>query len=316
MSKHAFGGRSIYNQKDGYTTTFYFAKVEINRDDFDGGTIKARIKNIDDHIVDASLLPSAFPLLPKMFHITPKVGETVMIFVPDAKNPQMDRVFMGPIISQPQYEFKDNHFFTSRAMLDTGITQPLGAPSNIPENLGVHPDREDVAIQGRLNSDIIFKPNEVLIRAGKFVTTDKNEDIKKFNKDNPAYIQLKHDVIIKDGKKTGSKDEIKGERGTVTNIVASKINLLTHAEGSPRFILNDQTNTISDDELLRIIKEAHQLVFGDKLIEYLKLERAAFINHVHAYHGRKPQDLSGSDDIDKYLDYDLDSMLSKNVRIN
>jgi len=316
MSKHGFGSRSIFNQKDGNNQVFYFAKVEGNRDDFDGGTIKARIKNIDDHIFDANLLASAFPLLPKMFHITPKVGETVMIFVPDSRNPQMDRVYMGPIISQPQMEFKDNHFFTSRSMLDTGITQPKQAPSNLPENKGVHPNREHVAIQGRENSDIIFKPNQVLIRAGKFVTTDEKDSIKTFNKNNPAYIQLKHDTPIKEGKKDGGKDEREGELGSITNIVSSKINLLTHKEGSPRFKLSDQDNTISDDEMIKILKNAHQLVFGDNLIEYLKLQRAAFNNHVHPYHGRKPQDLSGSEDIDNYLNYDLDSMLSKNIRIN
>jgi hypothetical protein len=315
-NKHAFGGKSIFNKGDELNQIFYFAKVEVNTDDYDGGTIKARIKNVDDNIFDQNLLPSAFPLLPKMFHITPKVGETVMVFVPDASNPHMDRVYLGPVISQPQMQFKDNHFFTSRSMLDTGITEPKAAPSNTPENKGVNPDREHVAIQGRDNSDIIFKPNEVIIRAGKFVSTDDKESIKKFNKLTPAYIQLKHDVIVKPSNTKGTKDEVNGELGTITNVVASKINLLTHKYGTPRFKLADQDNSISDDEMAKILTDAHQLVFGDNLIEYLKLQRQAFINHVHPYHGKKPEDLSGAEDIDNYLNYDLETMLSKNIRIN
>lgn len=314
-NKHGLGGRSMFNKTENSTQIFYFAKVESNIDNYDGGTIRARIKGIDDHIV-AAQLPTAFPLMTKTFHIVPKAGETVIIFVPDAANPFIDRVYVGPIISQPQYLEKDQHLYTSRAMLDSGITDPKEAPSSIPENRGVNPYKEDVALQGRKNSDIILKPDEVVIRAGKFVTTNEKSSTKIFNKENPAYIQLKHDVVIKEGKSDGTMQESKGETGTVANVVASKINLLTHKEGQPRFTLNDQDKLISDEQILDILKDAHPLVFGDLLVEYLKLQRAAFVNHVHPYHGKKPQDLSGAEDIDNYLEFDLNRLLSKNIRIN
>ena len=308
-NKFAFGQRSMHNQKDNHNNTFYFAKVDSTIDESDGGTIRARIKGLDDHIINATELPSAFPLLQKFFHVTPKVGETVMVFIPDSANPYADRVYIGPIISQPQQLYYDKHFYTSRAMMGSGFVGPQAAPSTIPENLGVHPKKEDVALQGRDNADIILRKNEVVIRAGKFVSTKKKDEIKTFNKENPAYIQLKHDVTIEETKQNSVK-------GTVANVVASKINLLSHEDGSPRFRLNDQNEQITEDEILNILENAHPLAFGDLLVQYLKLQREAFINHVHPYHGKKPQDLSGSEDIDKYLEFDIDSILSKNIRIN
>jgi hypothetical protein len=58
------------------------------------------------------------------------------------------------------------------------------------------------------------------------------------------------------------------------------------------------------------------LIFGDDLIDYLKLQRAAFINHAHQYPGAKQSPLSDTNAVEKYLEFDLDSMLSKNIRIN
>jgi hypothetical protein len=49
-----------------------------------------------------------------------------------------------------------------------------------------------------------------------------------------------------------------------------KINL-THENGSPRFNLTNQDNLISDSELDKMLSEAHQLPFGDVLLEYLRL---------------------------------------------
>jgi len=314
-NKHAFGNsKNMFNKGENSVNVFYFAKVESNQDDYDGGTIRARIKGIDDHIA-AIDLPTAFPMVSKVFQVVPKAGETVLIFVPNASNPFMDRIYTGPLISQPQFLEKDLHLYTSRSMMDSGITEPKEAPSRIPENKGVEPFKEDVSLQGRKNTDITLKPNEIWIRAGKFVTTDTKDETKIFNKENPAYIQLKHDVVLKKPT-TGTMQNGKPELGSVTNIVASKINLLTHKDGQPRFTLNNQDSLISEEQMLEILSKAHPLVFGDLLVEYLKLQRNAFINHVHPYHGKKPQDLSGSEDIDKYLEFDLNRLLSKNIRIN
>jgi len=311
-NKFSFGGSSIYNQGGGRrleTTIFYYGKVVSNIDELGANRIKVRISGVDD-ILTNNDLSFSFPMIQKYVHIVPQIGETVMVFIPDVKNPHIDRLYLGPIISQPQMLKGDSELFSSDSALDSGIKAPRPSPDTIPENKGVYPNVNDIAIQGRNNSDFILKDGEALIRAGQYEPTELGE-IPNFNKVNPAYLQLKFDVILKQG--TENKTE---ERGSVANVVANKINLLTHKDGSPRFTLYDQESTISDEEIQKIIEEAHPLVFGDTLIEYLKLQRAAFINHVAPYPGMKPQDLSGSNHIDKYLEFDLNSILSKNVRTN
>lgn len=314
-NKFNFKGNSIYDRDESpiIGRVFYWATVESNDDDFDGGRIKARIKKVDDGKT-LKELPYAFPLIQKFMHSVPKVGETVMVFMPDVSNPNVDRMFVGPLISQPQFLPKDPELYTSKSLVDTGYRKPESAPSTIPDSIGVYPTKDEIAIQGRNNSDIIFRDNQLVLRAGKFEVIGNNENnkIPKFNKKNPAYIQIVSDTIIKKGEGSNQPDT----KGTVTNIVANKINLLTHDDGQPRFNLNDQKTQITEDEMLTILEKAHPLVFGDILVEYLKLQRAAFSNHVHRYHGTKAEDLSGANDIDKYLEFDLNRLLSKNVRTN
>lgn len=313
MSKFSFPGNSIYDRKSNSnlgTRVFYYGLVVSNTDDIDASRITARIDGVDDNMKDVDL-PFAFPMVQKFLHAVPNIGERVMIFIPDVNNPFVDRLFMGPLISQPQKLKNDNQPFSAKSALSSGIKEPNEAPSTIPESKGVYPKSEHIAIQGRDNSDIIFKPKEVLIRAGQAAITTKSGEIPKFNKINPAYIQIKHDVILNENKETTST-----ERGSVVNVVGNKINLLTHKNGSPRFSLNDQDENILNEELQRILKEAHPLVFGDTLLEYLKILKDAFLNHVHSYPGMKPQDLGGENGIDTYRTFNLESLLSKNIRIN
>lgn len=313
MSKYAFPGTSIYNKGAGRrleTTIFYYAKVVSNQDLLGASRIQARIIGVDDAVALKDI-PYAFPMVQKALHVIPKVGETVLIFLPDLKNPNIDRMYIGPIISQPQFLYKDSDLYSAKSTLDSGIKEPQPSPFTVPENKGVYPNVNDIALQGRDNSDVVLKEKEVLIRAGQFDTSVARGDIPKFNKVNPSYIQIKHEMTL-----VPATEKTNAEIGGAINIVSNKINLLTHKNGSPRFVLNDQDSTITETELQKILKEAHPLVFGDDLIEFLQVFIEAFINHVHAYPGLKPQDSSGANDIDRLLQYDLQSFLSKNIKIN
>lgn len=312
-NKYSFAGGSIYNKGAKSrleSTIYYYGKVVSNFDEVGANRIKVRITGVDDTIINDELA-YAFPMLQKFFHVVPKIGETVMVFIPDSRNPYIDRLYLGPIISQPQNLYKDSDLFSPKSTLASGIKQAKPAPFTIPENRGVYPNIKDIAIQGRDNSDIVLKEKEVLVRAGQFDSNTSKGDIPNFNLVNPSYIKMKHDVILAE-----ATDNRSAEIGGTINIVSNKINLLTHKNGSPRFKLNDQTDMITDEELRKINEDAHPLVFGDNLVDFIKILINAFINHVHAYPGMKPQDLSGSNDIDKLLEYNLDSLLSKNIRIN
>lgn len=308
-NKYNFKSNSIYTNKINKSDSNFFVGVVIsNLDDTDSNKIKVRIRGLDDHLNDNDL-PFCFPMQTKFFSITPKKDETVFIITPYSNSPHIDRVYLGPIISQPQMLFKDSFVNGSLNGLDSGFSQQRQSPSTIPETKGVYPNKEDVSIQGRDNSDIIFKSKEILLRAGKFELNNKNGEIPKFNFNSPTYIQIKNNVVL------NKRDDVI-ERGGVINVVGNKINLLTHKDGSPRFILNDQDNMISPSEMEKILADAHPMVFGDLLVNYLKLMRNAFIGHVHPYNGLTPEDLSGRNDVDNFLSFDLNSILSNNIKIN
>ena len=69
----------------------------------------------------------------------------------------------------------------------------------------------------------------------------------------------------------------------------------------------------------KILAEAHPLVFGDKLVEFLLLVKNAITNHTHKYNGLTPHS-EGSSATAKVMqdmnEYDLEQILSKNIRIN
>jgi len=321
-NKLARGDKSAY---DNFSSFKYLKIGEVVSiiDDFGLGRIKVRVKGSqssggDDGINDVDL-PTAFPMIQKHIQANPKIGETVWVFVFDKTKQHIDRLYIGPIISQLDKLNFDNGRTTALAGFSFGPITPKMNIGTIPELKGVFPDYEDVSIQGRYNTDITQKNNEIVLRAGKFESspTNKNNPFPfKFNTKTQAYIQIKNDVTI------SAPDSETKDKGSVTNIVANKINLITHKEGSPRFNVTDQNGLIGDDELSKILDEAHQLPFGDVLIEYLKLLKEALFAHVHNGNGNPATDLASSGNKQALATFkskaeDLEkSMLSKNIRIN
>jgi hypothetical protein len=288
------------------------------------GRIKVRIKGSasnggDDGILDSDL-PWAFPMIPKFLSTQPKVKEAVFIFTFSKNKEHTDRLYLGPIISQPQQLNFDPFYYSALRGFSFGSEYPDVDVTTIPEIKGVFPDPQDVSIQGRYNTDITQKNNEIILRAGKFeiVTPNKNNPLPfKFNAKTQGYIQIKNDTIIVKG-----TDNIKEEKGSVTNIISNKINLITHKGGSPSFNVTNQDDLISDDELLNIINNGHPLGFGDIQLQYFRLIKDAIIGHVHNGHGNPATDLTGSGNKQALANFKskadaLESqMLSTNIRIN
>lgn len=342
----ASGKQSVVSSLDKTTNVDIGEVIDVN-DPKSLGRIKVRIKgqtgNGGDDKVSASDLPWAFPMIPKFFSSQPKVGEAVFILTFSSDKKHADRMYIGPIISQSQQLDKDPLVNTALRGFTFGMSEADQAISNgnnnkdvvIPELIGVFPNQEDISVQGRYNTDITQKHNEIVIRAGKFETYPSNANNPynfRFNSSTQAYIQIKNDIILPSTQESkerisayadnGLKYEFSTEnRGTVTNIVSNKINLLTHVDGSPRFNLTNQTNLISDDELNTILTTAHQLPFGDILLEYLKLLKQALLSHVHNGHGKVATDLTSGNkqalsEFIKNADRLENQMLSKNIRIN
>lgn len=318
------GGNTYQNNNE---ITFIQRGKVVSIDDYnDAGRIKVRVLGVDNNKIDSEAF-DAFPMLPKHINIVPKLKEGVLIFTFKSGNNKVDRMYLGPIIPQPQ--FLNNADFDLEAWnaFSFGV-QDLGpAPTERKKIRGGYPKKDDIAIQGRKNTDLILKENEVLLRAGKFVfkgdpannsASPDEFDEKlgyKFNSKNQGYIQIKYNAQINKPKNTNETKEF----GTITNIVSNKINLLTYKGGSPTFTLANQENLISDEEMQNILNSAHPLVFGDKLLEFLKLVKIAINNHSHKYLGLSPHSEGQSDTakaMQQMNEYDLDQILSKNIRIN
>jgi hypothetical protein len=103
-----------------------------------------------------------------------------------------------------------------------------------------------------------------------------------------------------------------GVKSTVINVVADKINLISH-DGDHTFELTDPKDLITNDTQNDIHTKAHPLVYGDRLVEFLELVRDYVKSHVHPYHG-----MVADEGIEKLnvLDYDLQTILNKNINSN
>ena len=276
-------------------------------------------------------LPNCFPLIPKMLSPIPKVGESVLVFMYGPEDRYSDRFYIGPITSYLNLLDKQNLTAGSTANLSTGFYLPGKDLSQIEAVKGVYPDYDTdntFTIYGRDNTDIVFKPSEVLIRAGKFVEGEPLQ----FNQVNPAYIQIKYGFNYTDNINnaivavTGSGTLSNAKKISVNNIVADKINLISH-NGSPDYNLTQRdlikrtTPYITDEELDKILTTSHPLVFGDVLLQYLKALRLAFDNHVHNKFGAAPptDNVTISNavaDFRKLAPILEENMLSKNVTTN
>ncbi len=102
------------------------------------------------------------------------------------------------------------------------------------------------------------------------------------------------------------------EKTSVINVVADKINLLSH-KGDKTFNITDPKNLITDDEQEIINNSAHPVVYGDNLVQFLELIKLFVNSHVHAYHGSKPDQ---SDVVKNINDFTLETILNKNINTN
>lgn len=274
-------------------------------DDNAGLRIKVRINPDDGDKEYIEDLPYAYPLLPKLIHINPKVGECVLVILSTQGSASGNRWFIGPLISQQYLLNYDPFKYSSRCLLNgQQMAKPLPDPALDPTNDGSVPDREDIALQGRQNTDLILKNSEVRLRCGfKKNPLASPVDTLEFNDIDLAYIQMRYKTM---------KDNNGTSFSSVVNVVADRINLLTH-DSVDYFNLGDSSDLVTDDVLRDIIDKAHPVPFGDDLIEFLTKLIRIFKEHTHPF-AMDPPCLSQPDR--QTLATDLTKMLSQGVRVN
>jgi len=273
------------------TRTIYYGEVVSIEDDTDGGRIKVKIQDLDNKTPNGDL-PWCYPLVPKFLHVYPKVGEVVRIFIEDIKYPQRSRFWEGPIISQPQ-KVKFDSIFTALSTTNMGLKSPEAAPNTNPNAVGVYPMKEDIAIVGRVNTDIILKINEVHIRAGKH----ENDNVLKLNLKNPATMTMIYET---------NKNDLNFYSNTI--LMSDKIGIISH-EGNPQF----KAVRLTPEDRTRIFTEGHPIARGDVLVEALNVLRNAIVNHIHGYLNL-PADKESI--ITALEQIDFETILQKNIVIN
>lgn len=270
--------------------TIHYGEVISVEDPTDGGMIKVKILELDNRTLNENL-PFCYPLLPKYFHIYPKVGEMVRVFIEDPKYPQKGRFWMGNIVSQlhkTEYDSK----YTSLSTTNMGAIAPEKAPSTYPDAEGVYPNKDDVGLIGRKNTDILLKPNQVVLRAGKHI----NNNPLKANVENPACLLISFD----------KKDDTSFYSNSI--LMSDKIALISHT-GNPKF----KSARLTDEDRARIFEEGHPIARADILVKALNIMRNAIINHIHPYSGL-PADLDAI--INELKDINLNNIIQPDIVTN
>ena len=257
--------------------------------------IKAEIVNFDsngnittgiDKNFTLDSLPFCVPLLPEFLHVRPKVGENVMVILENPSEPNSGRYYIGPLITQ-QTKLEGQSFQASQAIFNKSSffgNQIGGAPTTAVDNDArtLFAKQDDVALQGRNNSDIVLSNNEIKIRTGIFTNLLEFKE----NLDYPCSIELK--IVDKPVSSTGvrladSQINSTFEIFSQQNIKASNINLIS-PEGKFRKITKSKDELVYNPRLNDFGDEAktlHPAVLGDELVEVLINIINYLFSHAH-----------------------------------
>jgi hypothetical protein len=290
---------SSTNNNKNITKTIHKGVVISVEDRENGKRIKVRLTGIDDGVNDEDL-PFCYPLLPFNLTIIPTERSIVRIILSDVSSPFQDRLYISEVISQfqnlsgQQFLIERKNKYNEETLFNQNKKQPI---RNIPTVGDLYPKNKKELIDNiSINSkngktDLILNQNYYSLRTNKF----RIENTVK-NLTNPCYIN----------------GFLEPKRNVNYNIINSdKIFLLSNKTN-----LNYNKNLIESkdaQEIDNLLKQVHNVGYGDTIAEFLDLFRKAFTNHVHSYDGKEP---INSDFIKKLNEFDLSRIFSKDIHIN
>lgn len=312
-------GQGGFSSSGNQNSRNVYPAIVINTDDpTDQGRIKARIIELDkdgkqrggrDRDILDDKLPFCVPMIPFFFHARPDVGEMVYVILENPSDNSAPRYWIGPIITSKirldfqAYEEAVKVFDYTDFAGNANIMNDIAASV-------IFPQSGDVALQGRDDSDIILRPREVYISAGKFKKGDKGKSFEP-NIEAPALIQLKQFDFIKENE----SDEGLSNFSQI-NQIGTNINLY-----SPRGKFRKPSQAALEDnkdlkDFGNLANSLHPVVFGDELVKLLDLIIKTLLNHIH-----QPQNplvpISESDELKAYtIDGKLQNLISNHIRVN
>lgn len=283
------------------TKNFRVGRVIDLHDEQGGDRIKVALEPVDNFKSGKEEIDYAIPCIPKFLHIKPKLNEQVLVITEDPSNPDSQRFYFGPIISQENMLEGDINPLQALSMFRGNDLTPGINPRLKSEAKGAFPEDDHISIEGRKNAGIQLTDDDVRIKAG--VKLVDNSDV-VFNTKDPAYIKLKYHKD--DSKKTM-------DYNSTATIVADKINLIGP---NGEYNVTDRKDLISDADMDTIIRKAHQVPYGDVLVEFMKLFVDAFNTHTHAMDMEPPVPDANVVNLNTKVEQLSKDMLSDIVRIN
>jgi len=263
-------------------------------------------------------LPWATPFLPLHLNIVPKVGEFVKILLHDSGNGEVRREYIGPIVPQKgEYLKEATQYDYQKGMEGSQIDFDKSIKKMPKAKRGLYPTEDEIAIQGRENTDIIFKPSEILIRAHKYLTDKPYEK----NEKNPAYINIKTlgstgDELTKSQiKASNGADKIKRAKNDLSqtrtdiNLVSNKIYLIGRDSNSS--IVKPYFTAEEEEKIEDVL---HPIVYGDILKQFIQKLYNWAKAHQHPY-DNLPQnrEMQCFKELEKWMQKDLPKLNSKNI---
>jgi len=223
-----------------------------------------------------------------------------------------DGTILGNDLTDSEYGEADRHFV--RASTIDVTTSPTTTIENF-DNSGNPYNSRSEAVTALIS--------EIDTQMGNFekwkLSTPVNELLSKYgqvgqlSKINKMVLYPNNTTTKSETKKSLKITKLNtGKEGSVVNVVASKINLVSH-DGDHNFDLTDPNELITNDTQNKINSDAHPLVYGDRLVEFLELVKNFMNKHSHTYHQNPPVDGPSKTNA---LDYDLQTILNKNINSN
>jgi hypothetical protein len=298
-----------YVYGDNLTRNIYPAIVVSVDDPLDQNRIIARIINIDnegkvlggrDKDVPDNKLPICIPCGPEHIHVRPLVGEMVLLFLENPSDNSAPRYWSGPIISS-KLKLKNQEYKEAVKIMDyTDFSVNKNTKKDAKVST-IFPEQADVAIQGRDDADLILRPKEATLIAGKFKTNTTEQ-----NTETPSYIKLKQ---ISNG--SGSLKNF-----SQTTIVSTNINIYSprgkfRGGDLKRFETNTDLSSFGD-----LANSLHPAVFGDELIKLFEVLIRFLTTHIHTPQS-PPTPTPDFATLQMYtVSGELQKLISKHVRIN
>jgi hypothetical protein len=241
------------------------------------------------------------PLLPFYISQVPDENEYVHIIYQNKKFLFGNQFYIQGPFSSPMNTDGETRA-SSESILSAGDRYKLGIDLKNNYNQynegvteGIYPEPGDNALLGRGSADIIVKPEEVLIRAGKFVTSDLNPNSYPADKNSRAFLQLSNFLssTVKGEPETSfdlSKNVLKLKRIIIWNITNLENSVNNFSGNIKLHRILDTTSATTDNFKLGSIEnlsigvdigdELERISFTGKKIEEVIIIFNSFIDSV------------------------------------